>query len=233
MNTDDHLPDNIDIAKATLPAMYSRARQALVECDRVDECKTWANKAEALRSYARQAKDEGLYKMALRIQARATRRCGELLKEIEPQQGGDRKSKGGQPPVDSRKAAGDAAGLSNHQRKTALRVANVPGPQFEEQIESDTPPTVTTLAEQGTKKASLVVPQPEPQATAPEKPLARDYTFEIVEIGAEADPYYRLYMGPLEDHMLKQIDEWTGGRGIWKSPHVPGYSPTTPGKKQH
>lgn len=38
---------------------------------------------------AKQAKDEQFYKMALRIQARATRRCGELLKEIErPQQGG-------------------------------------------------------------------------------------------------------------------------------------------------
>jgi hypothetical protein len=40
-------------------------------------------------------------------------------------------------------------GLSEHQRKTALRVANVPGEEFERAVESDQPPTVTALAERG------------------------------------------------------------------------------------
>ncbi len=38
-------------------------------------------------SYARQAKDDSLRKMADRIQARAIRRCGELLRQIEPARG--------------------------------------------------------------------------------------------------------------------------------------------------
>ncbi len=37
------------------------------------------------------------------------------------------------------------AGLSERQRKTALRVASVPADVFEYQVESDSPPTVTKL----------------------------------------------------------------------------------------
>jgi len=85
--------------------------------------------------------------MADRIQARAIRRAGELLKQIErPDQGGRPSSNGaGDHPV-SRKQAATDAGLSDHQRKQALRVANVPESEFTEQVESDTPPTVTKLA---------------------------------------------------------------------------------------
>jgi len=108
----------------------------------------------ALRSYwaqgdaeIAQARDDTLRKHADRIQARAIRRCGELLKQIEPAHGGDRRSNGGHPPIESRKAAADEAGLSEHQRKTALRVANVPADDFERQVESDSPPTITALAD--------------------------------------------------------------------------------------
>lgn len=80
------LPSIID---ARLPASYERAKQALVECSRIDECQEWADKAEALASYAKQAKDDQLRVMADRIQARAIRRCGELLKTFDAR-GGDR-----------------------------------------------------------------------------------------------------------------------------------------------
>lgn len=141
------------VSDAPLPVLYSQARHALAECSRVDECKDWANKAEALASYARQSKDEGLYKVAMRIQGRAIRRCGELLQEIEPT-----KFRGNQHAAvrdgdgPNRKQAASEAGLSQRQAKTALRVANVPHDDFEEQIESDTPPTLTELGEQGTRK---------------------------------------------------------------------------------
>jgi len=49
----------------------------------MDECKSWADKAEALSSYAKQANDNTLHRLADRIQARAIRREGELLEEIE------------------------------------------------------------------------------------------------------------------------------------------------------
>lgn len=205
------IPDGLNVGTARLPAVYESAKLALAECSRIDECKDWANKAEALASYARQADDDTLRKTADRIQARAIRRCGELLKEIKPSNGGRPKKEKddplckeqdhpfcldcgavfskyidddllpiwhcpecdhhhGQdrsicnnchigkrpklrraPTLVSRKQAARDAGLSENQQKTALRVASVPAKEFEKAVESDTPPTVTQLAEQGKK----------------------------------------------------------------------------------
>jgi hypothetical protein len=47
------------------------------------------------------------------------------------------------------KEAAERAGISEHQRKQAVRVANVPREQFDAAVESETPPTVTALAEMG------------------------------------------------------------------------------------
>jgi hypothetical protein len=77
-------------------------------------------------------------------QARAIRRCGQLLKQIPSQQGGDRgnAATGGRSPIaETRAHAATKAGLSEHQRKTALRVASVPllaeaiGRKIEDQTE--------------------------------------------------------------------------------------------------
>jgi|HubBroStandDraft_6_1064221.scaffolds.fasta_scaffold738406_2 hypothetical protein len=76
-----------DIDRAPLPDVYKAAVRALRECVRVDECADLASKAEALASYARQAKDNELRAMAGRIQARAVRRCGELLAEFKAARG--------------------------------------------------------------------------------------------------------------------------------------------------
>jgi hypothetical protein len=85
------LPAELDaaptIARAQLPLLYRNAKAALAECDRLDECQSWADKAMALASYAKQAKDDALVSYARRIRARAVRRCGELLQTIEPQGG--------------------------------------------------------------------------------------------------------------------------------------------------
>jgi len=139
---------------ATLPAKYEAAKLALKECNKLDECKDWGDKAQALASYAKQADDKEMEKTAQRIRARAVRRCGELLKEIEKGSGKNHGEKGGEPPLSpTRKQAAADAGLSPDQAKDSIRVANVPEESFEEQLESDSPPTITNLAEQGTKKA--------------------------------------------------------------------------------
>ena len=96
-----------------------------------------------MASYARMADDQALYKMALRIQTRAIRRCGELLKQYDGR--GNNQHGGGAPTM--RKAAAEA-GMSKDQQVTAVRVANIPAEDFERQADSDTPPTVT---EQGTQ----------------------------------------------------------------------------------
>jgi hypothetical protein len=78
----------LPVTSAPLPAIYENAKVALAECERIDECQNWANRAEALASYARQANDDDLRRMADRIQARAIYRAGELLKQIPPDPGG-------------------------------------------------------------------------------------------------------------------------------------------------
>ncbi|MGW8134157.1 hypothetical protein ACWGNZ_00765 [Sphingomonas zeae] len=171
------VPETLNTAGARLPAAYEAARTALANCASVDECQTWASKAAALASYARQADDETLQKHALRIQSRAVRRCGELLKELRSQgarsdliaatemadgtarKSGDELRDGTvpkspkEPPEGdlpkSASAAAREAGMSERQQKTAIRVANVPAAHFEAAVESDEPPTVTRLADMG------------------------------------------------------------------------------------
>ena len=148
-----------DIDAARLPQVYLHARAALASCSRIDECQDWADKAEALASYAKQSHDDTLRKLTDRIQARAIRRAGELLKEIAPaiNQHVTKNGREGTLPS-SRKEAATDAGMSEHQRKTALRVAEVPADEFEAAVESDHPPTVTQLARRGTQSK----PSPEP-----------------------------------------------------------------------
>lgn len=148
------------VGNAPLPATYERAKSALAECSRVDECKDWADKAQALASYARQSDDETLFNLARRIQARAMRRAGELLKTF---QGGggqgarkDLRSTVGTGPT-SQRAAAASAGMSERQEKTAVRIANVPELAFEGVVESGAPPSMTRLAEMGKDSA----PKPE------------------------------------------------------------------------
>jgi hypothetical protein len=155
------LPAHIRVSDARLPATYEQAKTALAQCSRIDECQEWANKAEALASYARQADDDSLRKMADRIQARAIRRCGELLKQFDGRGRPEENKEGTRPDYSQAHAARDA-GLSAHQQKTAVRVANVPAEQFEAAVESGEPPTVTALAEMG--KQSRVAPSSEPPA---------------------------------------------------------------------
>ena len=150
MNT---LPANINVAQARLPQTYENAKTALASCASIDECQDWANKAEALASYARMADDDSLRKMADRIQARAVRRCGELLKQYdakgrrsdrEPVVLGDNRSI-----APTKAEAARSAGMTPKQTATATRVANVPTDAFESAVESEAPPTVTKLAEMG------------------------------------------------------------------------------------
>lgn len=155
-----HIPPALTATTARLPQTYESAKAALAECSRIDECHEWANKAEALASYARQADDDTLRKLADRIQARAVRRCGELLKQYNGH--GNNQHGGGAVPMHT---AGNDAGMSARQIKTAARVASIPADEFERTIESDAPPTVTRLAEMGTQRRAPDPPEGFAQAT--------------------------------------------------------------------
>jgi len=147
------LPPEIRRLNARLPGSYEAARTALAACESIDECQDWANRAEALASYAKQAEDGELRRLADRIQARAVRRCGELLKEINGR-GINQYSEGGvgaDTKLTQRQAAA-AAGLSKRQQVTAVRVANLPEQRFEDAVDAERPATVTALADMGRQR---------------------------------------------------------------------------------
>ena len=62
----------------------------------------------------------------------------------------------GEGALPTQKQAATDAGISEHQRKTAVRVANVPAETFEAEVESPAPPTVTKLADMGRKPRPVI-----------------------------------------------------------------------------
>lgn len=151
----------ISAASARLPQTYENAKTALTECVALDECKSWADKAAALASYAKQANDDELMKMATRIRDRAIRRAGELLQQIEPATGKNNQYAQVKGEVDhpfqSRGRAAADAGMSSHQAKQAVRIATIPKEDFDRQVDGPKPPTLSQLAQQGIQR-----PQPRP-----------------------------------------------------------------------
>lgn len=142
----------INPTNARLPQTYESAKNALTQCMALDECKGWADKAAALASYAKQANDDELMKMATRIRDRAIRRAGELLQQIDGQGARtDQLSAGVHTKFTQEQAARDA-GMSKHQQVQAVRIANIPREDFDRQVDSDKPPTLSQLAVQGIKR---------------------------------------------------------------------------------
>ncbi len=149
-----NLPANLpSVSNARLPASYEGAKTALAQCEKLDECKEWGDRMAALASYAKQANDETMLNMAHKIRARAIRRMGEVMKEIEPSPGRPAKeiTTGTGSNLTRTQAARDA-GLSPRQQAQAMRLANIPADEFEKAVESDKPPTINDLEEAGTRK---------------------------------------------------------------------------------
>ncbi|KAB2671120.1 hypothetical protein F9K77_14295 [Ochrobactrum sp. LMG 5442] len=142
--------DTINVSAASLPQTYENAKNALAQCASIDECQDWADKAAALASYARQAKDDQLERMSQRIRARAIRRAGELLKQLDGR-GDHRKSEGTHTSSITQNEAAMQAGMSKHQAVQAVRVASVPQDVFDTVIDEDQPATITQLADMGKK----------------------------------------------------------------------------------
>jgi hypothetical protein len=201
-----------DLTTAQLPATYEQACHALAVCSRVDECQEWADKAKAMASYARQADDETLHRYADRIKARAIRRGGELLKQIPPATGNNLPNVERDATVPyGRIAAADAAGISERQRKTMLRVANVPEGDFERQVESDNPPTLTELADQGKRPAEYLGDSSPANFRSATQALALLRRF--AEFTAETDPIHaargvRPREIPAARERIAAIDAW-------------------------
>jgi hypothetical protein len=69
-------------------SFYDTAAKALVEAKRLDEVKDIADKATALKEYARRANDREMEIDAAELRIRAERRLGEMLKKTPLNKGG-------------------------------------------------------------------------------------------------------------------------------------------------
>jgi len=152
--------DEIKSREVAIPVTYQKAIVAIQECNKIDEAKEWTDKMSALALYYKQSRDETLIKYAKRIQYRAKRRMGELLKQYDGrgsyngnQHTGNIGKRGLEPPSsNSVNSVASSIGLSLDQTKEAVRFANVPKDKFEEIIESDNIPTQKEVAELGKNK---------------------------------------------------------------------------------
>lgn len=114
---------------------YEQARAMLATCSRVDEVKNIRDKAEALRVYGKQVKDEELERWAAEIKFRAMRRLGELSKVLEKGHGTGKQGKIKSPPSGLLKVATlKKAGLTKQAANRCERVAAIPAAAFEAKI---------------------------------------------------------------------------------------------------
>jgi|GEM_PF-2564550 len=154
----DHalLPSQEAIDGARYPRLYEKAKVAILECERLDECKTWADQSVALASYARQSEDKEMERSAMEIRFRALRRCGELIKKIEKSVGGkpfqEKYTGEGGHPSKTRKQAAEDAGLSAHQQRAAVQLANISQTEWDECMDGEEAPTMEKLKAKGKKK---------------------------------------------------------------------------------
>ena len=110
---------------------YDAACRALTEARSVDEVKDIRDKAIAMAAYARQAKNRDLEADAVEIRLRAERRAGELLTEMEKNQGAVAGKTGckGRPVLDTKPKLADF-GVSKTQSSRWQALASIPQDKF-------------------------------------------------------------------------------------------------------
>jgi phage N-6-adenine-methyltransferase len=118
---------------------YNLARKALAEAHRVDEVKSIRDKAMAMQTYARQAKDSELIDFATDIRLRAEIRAGELLTEMakrkERQRAGEASAGNGNTRLPLTKPKLSDLGVTKVQSSRWQRLAALPTAEREVKIE--------------------------------------------------------------------------------------------------
>lgn len=121
----------------TILVRYDAACRALAEAKSVDEAKDVRDKAEAMRAYARQAKNKQLETDAAEIRIRAERRLGQLIQAqketVGLADGGDAMRARFQPGTEVRSTLSDA-GIDKKLSSRAQKYAAIPDDEFEQEL---------------------------------------------------------------------------------------------------
>lgn len=142
---------------------YDQACKAIAEARTIDEVKDMADKSEAMRAYARQAKNKELEIHAAEIRIRAERRLGELLRDSPKATGGEY---GGKTKIDgSRKELSNPTptladiGIDKKLSSKAQKLAAVPEKEFEgmigewrEKVSKETERVTTKILKRGERE---------------------------------------------------------------------------------
>ncbi len=143
---------------------YEAACRALVEAKSVDEVKDVRDKAEAMRSYAHQAKNRQMEVDAAEIRMRAERRLGELIRAQKESAGlATGGQRGGRAKIDGSRAAPAnkpptlaEAGIDKKLSSRAQKMAAVPEEKFEgmlgewrDRVEKENERVTTNLLREG------------------------------------------------------------------------------------
>lgn len=122
---------------------YDAMCTAIAAAYAVDEVKDIRDKACAIETYARQAKNIEAERQACEIRLRAERKCGELLRERD-------KARGGRPSETPTAPGGVSPlsdlGITHNQSSQWQKLAAVPPDLFEQQLQGERPTTNGIIA---------------------------------------------------------------------------------------
>ena len=123
---------------------YEAVCRALAAAHRLDEVKEIRDRAEALRAYGQQARDNDLVSMAAEIKLRAERRAGDLIREMRA--GGRLRKRGesGQQTQNTLRISLIELGITRLQAHKWEIEATVPEEEFENWLNQHQPKRVAT-----------------------------------------------------------------------------------------
>jgi N6-adenosine-specific RNA methylase IME4 len=185
---------------------YEAARTALAEARTVDEAKGIRDKAEAIRAYARMAKDKQLELDATEIRARATRRIGEMM-AVQPKNQGGRPKETGLPenPI-SKPITLAKAGIDKNLAHAARQLADISDDEFERTLASWRALTIAR-DERVTVKSIKSADKAERRAARERELANKQFALPTRKYGViSADPEYRFDPWSRETGMDRAAD---------------------------
>ena len=127
------------MAKETALVHFEKAKRELAQATSIDEVKSIRDKAQALRTYAKQQSDSHeMQNQCAEIKLRAERRAGELLAESPPKHTGrkpEKTSPGKNKSLEVTNLSLDDIGITKNQSSAWQKISKIPEEIFENHIE--------------------------------------------------------------------------------------------------